>query len=87
MAEEVVIKVRVDTKDADKKVKGVEKSIDKLGVSAKKTSNKTKGFSNSINAGFSAMPAFIQGAISSLRAFKLALISTGVGAIVVTLGL
>ena len=86
MATEKVIKIIVDTGDSKKKVQAVGKSVDKLGESAKKTSKTTKSFSGGLNSAFSVLPSSIQGAINSLRAFRVALISTGVGAIVVALG-
>ena len=78
MATEKGIKIIVDTGDSKKKVQAVGKSVDKLGESAKKTSKTTKSFSGGLNSAFSVLPSSIQAAINSLRAFRIALISTGV---------
>ena len=54
----------------------------KIGGEAKKAGVLSKGLSS----GFAAMPASIQSAVTALKVFKTALISTGVGAIIVALG-
>jgi len=86
MATEKIIKIRVDTSKAVKSTDKLKDSLNEVSKTTVKTKNSTNKFSEGINAGFGAMPAGIQGAISSLRDFKVALISTGVGAIVVALG-
>ena len=65
--------------------KGV-KEVEKLDKSIKKTGKSGKNVTDGLNKGFATLPSGISGAINSLKAFKVALISTGVGAIVVALG-
>ena len=78
MAQETII-IKVETGKAQQSVAKLDKGLEKTGKSAKKTG---KG----LTGAFGAMKAGILSAIPALNAFKVALISTGVGAIVVAVG-
>jgi len=73
------IVIKGDTSDVDKKLKGLDQQVDKTSKTAKKTG---KGLSGA----FSGIGNAISGVIPMLGKLKVALISTGVGAIVVALG-
>tara|TARA_B100000497_G_scaffold81535_1_gene90972 strand:+ start:17834 stop:20314 length:2481 start_codon:yes stop_codon:yes gene_type:complete len=73
------IVIKGDTSDVDKKLKGLDQQVDKTSKTAKKTG---KGLSGA----FSGMGASIKAAIPSLQALKAAIISTGIGALVVGIG-
>ena len=73
------IVIKGDTSDVDKKLKNLDTQVDKTSKTAKKTG---KGLSGA----FSGMGKAITGVIPMLGKLKAALISTGVGAIVVALG-
>ena len=78
MAQETIV-IKIETGKAQQSVAKLDKGLEKTGKSAKTTS---KGLSGA----FGAMRAGILSAIPALNAFKIALISTGVGAIVVAVG-
>ena len=77
--QEQVVKIIIDTGQAKSAVGGINKQLDKTSKSAKSTG---KGLAGA----FGAMKQGILGAIPALKAFSAALISTGVGAIVVAVG-
>lgn len=77
--EEQVIKIKIETGQASKSVGGLNKELDKTSKNSKKTSKGLAGAFGAIKTG-------ILSAIPALNAFKIALISTGVGAIVVAVG-
>jgi hypothetical protein len=76
---EKTIIIKADTSDVNKKLKGLDKQVEKTTTTAKKSG---KGLSGA----FKSMGTAISGAIPMLGKLKAALISTGVGAIVVALG-
>ena len=77
--EEQIIKIKIETGQASKSVGGLNKELDKTSKNSKKTSKGLAGAFGAIKTG-------ILSAIPALNAFKIALISTGVGAIVVAVG-
>ena len=79
MAIEKTIILKADTTDVDKKLKSLDKKVEKTTTTAKKSG---KGLSSA----FKGMGTSIGNAIPMLGKLKAALISTGVGAIVVALG-
>ena len=79
MAIEKTINIKVNSSDAEKKLKGLDKQVKTTSKTATQTG---KGLSGA----FSGMGAAIKGVIPSLAALKTALISTGIGAIVVAFG-
>ena len=79
MAEIQKIIIQVDTGGAQKSVKALGKETSKVSKSAKNTG---KGLST----GFAGLKQGILSAIPALNMFKIALVSTGVGAIVVAVG-
>ena len=79
MAIEKTIIIKADTSDVNKKLKGLDKKVEKTTTTAKKSG---KGLSGA----FKGMGTAIGNAIPMLGKLKAALISTGVGAIVVALG-
>jgi len=100
---EVLIKVDIDRKGADKglgaiKTKGeqatkslkdTQKSAKDTGQSLTSLAGDTKFFGvsvNSLSAGFTSMRAVIGKTIVSLKIFKTALISTGIGALIIAAG-
>ncbi len=84
---EVRIKVVTEgTSKANKDIKNVTNSTKDLDKQANKTSKSTKGMASGLTKGFGALRQSILNAVPALNAFKVALISTGVGAIVVALG-
>ena len=80
MAEIQKIIIQVDTGGAQKSVKALGKETSKVSKSAKNTG---KGLST----GFAGLKQGILSAIPALNMFKIALVSTGVGAIVVAVGM
>ena len=83
------VKVRVITEGtgkASKEIKNVAKSAKDLDKQAGKANKTTKGMASNLTKGFGALRQSILNAVPALNAFKVALISTGVGAIVVALG-
>ncbi len=100
---DVLVKVEIDRKGADKglgaiknkgeqatkSLKDTKKAADNTGKSMTGLAADTKimGVSvNSLSAGFTSMRAVIGKAIVSLKIFKTALISTGIGALVIAAG-
>lgn len=79
MAIEKTIIIKADTSDVNKKLKGLDKQVEKTTTTAK---NSGKGLSGA----FSGMGAAISGTIPMLGKLKAALISTGIGALVVGVG-
>lgn len=74
---------------ASKSLKDTKKSADDAGKSLQEMSADTKVFGvsvNSLSAGFSSMRAIIGKTIVSLKVFKTALISTGIGALIIAAG-
>ena len=68
------------------KTQGAEKNVKKLGTSLEDTKKQGKATGVGISGIFSGITAGVKSAIPALNAFKGALISTGVGAIVVAVG-
>jgi len=84
---DVKIKVITEgTKKASSDIKKVTKSTKDLDKQSTKTSNSTKGMASGLTKGFGALRTAILNAVPALNAFKMSLISTGVGAIVVAMG-
>jgi len=77
--QEQIITIKIETGQAKSQIAGVNKQLDTTTKTAKKSG---KGLA----AAFGAMKTGILGAIPALRAFSAALVSTGVGAIVVAVG-
>ena len=77
--EEQIIKIKIETGKATKNVAGLSGEVDKV---SKKSTTATKGLAGA----FGAVKTGVLNAIPALNAFKVALISTGVGAIVVAVG-
>jgi len=77
--QEQIITIKVETGQAKSQIAGVNKQLDKTSKTAKKSG---KGLAGA----FGAMKTGILSAIPALRAFSAALVSTGVGAIVVAIG-
>lgn len=78
MAQETIV-IKIETGKAQQSVAKLDKGLEKTGKSAKTTSKGLAGAFGAIKAG-------VLSAIPALNAFKIALISTGVGAIVVAVG-
>ena len=77
--EEQIIRIKIDTSSATKSLGGLNKSSKKTG--------KTVGAQGALMSGaFNGVKGAIMGAIPALRLFSAALISTGVGALVVLVG-
>ena len=68
------------------KTQGAEKNVKKLGTSLEETNKQGKATGVGISGIFSGIAGGVKSAIPALNAFKGALISTGVGAIVVAVG-
>jgi hypothetical protein len=79
MAEKVIINIEANTGKAEKSLNSLDKSIKKTSSSAGKAG---KGLSGA----FSGLSSSISSAIPMLGKLKMALVSTGVGAIVVAIG-
>ena len=79
MAIEKTINIKVNSSDAEKKLKGLDKQVKTTSKTATQTG---KGLSGA----FSGMGAAISGTIPMLGKLKAALISTGIGALVVGVG-
>ena len=65
--------------------KAVNKDVNKMGTSLKKVSGQSKGI-GALGGAFGGLGKMVRGVIPALGAFKMALISTGIGAIVVAIG-
>ena len=79
-------KIKTDSKSTEKNLKGVDKGMKSVGNSAVVAGGKTKKGFGGLGKMFAGMKGAILSAVPALNAFKVALISTGVGAIVVALG-
>ena len=79
MAEIQKIIIQVDTG-------GAQKSVKALGKETTKVSKSSKATGKGLSAGFAGLKQGILSAIPALNMFKIALVSTGVGAIVVAVG-
>jgi hypothetical protein len=77
---------RTETINIIVQTKGAEKDIKKLGTGLEETKKQGKATGLGISGIFSGIKQGVTGAIPALNAFKGALISTGVGAIVVAVG-
>ena len=77
---------RTETINIIVQTKGAEKDIKKLGTGLEETKKQGKATGVGISGIFSGIKQGVTGAIPALNAFKGALISTGVGAIVVAVG-
>lgn len=76
---DVKIKISVDSKGAEKKVKS-------LGKEVKKTTTETSKAGGSLSKGFAGLGDAIGGAIPMLGKLRAAIASTGIGAIVIAVG-
>ena len=85
-ADELFSKMKSGSKSSATELKKVDKGLKKVGTSAKTAGAKTKGSFGGLGKMFAGMKTAVMSAIPALNAFKVALISTGVGAIVVALG-
>ena len=79
MAIEKTINIKVNSSDAEKKLKGLDKQVEKTTTTAKKSGEGLSG-------AFGGMGAAISGTIPMLGKLKAAIISTGIGALVVGVG-
>jgi len=77
---------RTETINIIVQTKGAEKDVKKLGTGLEETKKQGKATGVGISGIFSGITAGVKSAIPALNAFKGALISTGVGAIVVAVG-
>ncbi len=83
---DVKVRVITDTDKANKDIKKTTKEVDNLKKSSDKSVKSSKGMASGLTKSFGALKTGILGAIPALRSFSTALISTGVGAIVVAIG-
>jgi hypothetical protein len=79
-------KIKKDSKSTEKNLKGVDKGMKSVGNSAVVAGAKTKKGFGGLGKMFAGMKGAILSAVPALNSFKMALVSTGVGAIVVALG-
>jgi hypothetical protein len=85
-ADELFSKMKSGSKSSATELKKVDKGLKKVGTSASTAGAKTKKGFGGLGKMFAGMKTAILSAVPALNAFKGALISTGVGAIVVALG-
>lgn len=79
---QVNYKINVTTGSSDKNIKKTEKNIKGLGKDVKDV-NKS---SNNLNDSFAVMPGSIGRVVQSFKALKIAMLSSGIGAVVVAVG-
>ena len=85
-AQDLFNKIKTGSRKASTSLKKVDKSVDKVGNSALGAGAKVKKGFGGIGAMFTQMRTAVTSMIPALGSFKIALISTGVGAIIVALG-
>lgn len=83
MAIEKVIKIKVDSKDAVKGVEDVDKSIKDVDNSTAEMSKTLDNVSGGFVSKFKGMKGAIKTVISSFKSLKVAIIGTGIGALVI----
>lgn len=85
-AQDLFNKIKSGSKDASTNLKKVDKDVNKLGNTSQVAGGKVKAGIGGLGGLFTAMRTSVLSTIPALQSFKVALISTGVGAIVVALG-
>jgi hypothetical protein len=85
-ADDLFSRMKSGSKSSATELKKVDKGLNKVGTSAKAAGGSVKKGFGGLGKMFAGMKGAITSAIPALNAFKGALISTGVGAIVVALG-
>lgn len=90
---QVNYKINVDTKNAEKNVESLNKQVDKTAKSSKQAEGSLEGVSSVADKATGGMISGFTGAVKSIKAvnlgfksMKFAIISTGIGALVVVLG-
>lgn len=86
MAKTIEYIVNIATKSAQKNVDDLNKSLDNTGEAMKDVEGLADNLTGGLVSRFKGVGKGIGGAIKGLKGFKVALISTGIGAIVVALG-
>ncbi len=90
MAEERTINLNVNTKGAQKEVKDLEKAVEGVNEEVKETTGSTEamgGVLDSVTGGavskFNGLKGSLKGVITSFKTLRVAIISTGIGALVI----
>lgn len=83
MAIEKVIKIKVDSKDAVKGIKEVDKSIEEVNESTDDLTGSIGGMGGAAISSFKSMSKGVSVAVKSLTTLKGAVIATGIGALLI----
>jgi hypothetical protein len=83
---EVVVDIKADTSDLDNALEAAEKAFDDLGESSKKALEGADRLTGGLASGLVQSVAGARSLIGSMGLLKVALISTGIGAVVVAVG-
>ena len=90
MAKEIIIDIDVNTKGAQKEVENLEKAVEGVNEEVKETSASTEamgGVLDSVTGGavskFKGLKKGLKGVITSFKTLRVAIISTGIGALVI----
>ena len=83
---QVNYKINVTTGNSDKNIKKVDKDVKKLGKNVGDVSKKGSKEIGNLNDSFAVMPGSIGRVVQSFKALKIAMLSSGIGAIVVAAG-
>ena len=92
MAEERTIKLNVDTKDGQKNFNDLEEAVEGVNNEVKETTSSTEAMSGTLDkvtggavSKFKAFKGSLKGVIGSFKTLRGAIISTGIGALVITI--
>ena len=90
MAEERTIKLNIDTKNGQKNVNDLEKAVEGVNKEVKETSASTQAMSGTLDkvtggavSKFNAFKGSLKGVIGGFKTLRVAIISTGIGALVI----
>lgn len=83
MAEERVIKIVVDKKDAEKNVKDVNKNIKEVDKSTGELTGTLDKMSGGAVSGFKSLKGGLKSVINGFKSLRVAIIATGIGALIV----
>ena len=81
-----IAELEIRTKNSSKNIKKVDKDVKDLGKNVKNVSKKGSKDIGSLNDQFAVMPGSIGRVVQSFKALKIAMLSSGIGAIVVAAG-
>jgi hypothetical protein len=86
MAEEIYIKAKVDTKDAQKNVNNLNEDIKDTETSVKDVGNAADSMTGGFIGKFTGVIASVKKGIGAFKSLKVAIAATGLGALVIAIG-